>query len=67
MSASPSSLGTGEAASPLPSLGTPSVGSQPGLSSGLSATGSTQRRKRAAAAEQGRVMKKLKTKGHLVE
>ncbi|VDO08621.1 unnamed protein product [Rodentolepis nana] len=61
-SASPnSSLGTGEAASPL---GTQSVGSSSGITPG---TSSTQRKKRAAAAVQGRVMKKLKTKGHLLE
>ncbi|KAM3186230.1 hypothetical protein ACTXT7_004726 [Hymenolepis weldensis] len=61
-SASPnSSPGTGETASPL---GAQSVGSSSGITPGPS---STQRRKRAAAAEQGRVMKKLKTKGHLFE
>ncbi|VUZ55398.1 unnamed protein product [Hymenolepis diminuta] len=61
-SASPnSSLGTGETASPL---GAQSVGSSSGITPGPS---STQRRKRAAAAEQGRVMKKLKTRGHLFE
>lgn len=49
---------------------TESLGMSPTYSFGAgvsNAQSSRSRRKRAAAAEQGRILKKLKTKGHLVE